>query len=76
MSVAACVKKILCDPDASQLEAIVNVFEFLDAQSYNLYGGDPSEVLDLKEILYESISPQVGEAFKNILNNVNSVTTS
>ncbi len=64
MSAAACAKKILCDPDVNKSQAFANTFEFLQAQAYANYGGDPDYLVNLKKALSDAMLPHLIEAEK------------
>ena len=68
MSSAACAKKILCDPSRNKVEALYNTLKYLESQSKSDYKNDPSELLNLKENIYNAITPAletaIGEALK------------
>lgn len=64
MSLAACWKEILCDPDVSEAQAIANAENFLMEQSKAQYGNDPTEVLRLKRITSDAARPHLKDGIK------------
>ena len=51
MSKEACIKKLLCDTTVPPPQRIVNAIDFMQKQVESKYINDPSEELDLKEII-------------------------
>jgi hypothetical protein len=71
MSLAACAKKILCDPDVSQAQAVANTLAFLDEQARSQYSNDPTQILDLKEIVSEIMNPYLKKGITETVDKIN-----
>jgi hypothetical protein len=67
MSLARCLKRILCDPDVTESQAIANAIEFLEQQSQAEYSDDPTEVLNLKTKLSDTVRPHMKKAIDEVV---------
>ena len=68
MSAGACAaKKILCDPESTQLQAITNTFRYLDAQAKSRYKSDPTDPLDMNSDMSKITKPLIDKAFYGLL---------
>jgi hypothetical protein len=56
MSLAACVKEILCDKTVNKAQAASNALEFLDAQIVASYSDDPTEIIQLRNKIFNAMS--------------------
>lgn len=64
MSLAACAKKLLCDPDVNQAEGMANALDFLGKQAIKNYTDDPALIIDIKEQLSLAMKPYLDQAEK------------
>lgn len=67
MSLAACVKEIICDPDVTESQAIANAILFLDEQSKAAYRNDPTEILKLKKMVSDIVRPHMKKAIDEVV---------
>lgn len=67
MSLAACVKRILCDPDVSKAQAVASALTFLNQQSKSQYRNDPTEILELKNMVSETVNPHLKTAIDEVV---------
>lgn len=75
MSLQACVKELLCDPDVSKEKAIYNAKLFLQRQAESLYRKDPSQVLEIKGDIEKLLRPHLERGIQEVVTYLDQKTT-